>query len=185
MSTLKGSRTEANLAIAFAGEAQAATKYSYYASQARQEGHIEISNIFSETAANEHAHGKIWFKLLHNNEIPQTKTNLIDAAEGEHYERAEMYLNFAKEADEEGFTSIAALFRMVAQIEHRHELRFLGVHSDVENQALYQNESEVYWICINCGYVCHAKKAPAICPVCAHPQGFFRQTNEELPPKCD
>ena len=116
MPELKGSRTEANLAAAFAGESQASIKYAYYAAQARKEGHIEVSDIFSETAANEHAHGKIWFKLLHDGQVPGTEVNLMDAAQSEHYERSEMYVGFAREAEEEGFTHIAALFRMVAQI---------------------------------------------------------------------
>lgn len=182
MPELKGSRTEANLAAAFAGESQASIKYAYYAAQARKEGHIEVSDIFSETAANEHAHGKIWFKLLHDGQVPGTEVNLMDAAQSEHYERSEMYVGFAREAEEEGFTHIAALFRMVAQIEHRHELRFLGFHTDLEEDALYQKETDISWICMNCGYVCFGKNAPKVCPVCAHPQGFFRETNEQTPP---
>ena len=187
MPELKGSRTEANLAAAFAGESQASIKYAYYAAQARKEGHIEVSDIFSETAANEHAHGKIWFKLLHDGQVPGTEVNLMDAAQSEHYERSEMYIGFAREAEEEGFTHIAALFRMVAQIEHRHELRFLGFHTDLEEDALYQKERDISWICGASAVMSVSAKMLPKSARSAHTRRAFsaRQTSRPRPPGID
>ncbi len=170
---LKGSRTEANLMAAFAGETQARSKYTFYAAKAKQEGYEQMASIFLETAENEKEHAKIWFKLLKNG-IGTTAENLKDAAAGEHYEWDEMYQKFEKEAEEEGFTHIASLFHAVGQIERHHEERYLTLLSNLENQRVFQKLEIVTWICSNCGHLVIGKSAPEVCPVCAHPQGFFR-----------
>lgn len=168
---LKGSKTEANLLAAFAGESQARNKYTYFASKAKKDGYVQISKIFEETANNEKEHAKIWFKLL--NGIGSTPENLKAAAEGENYEWTDMYATFAKEAKEEGFDTIAKLFEMVGEIEKEHEQRYLKLLSNVENGLVFSKEGDTIWQCSNCGHVVVGKKAPQVCPVCAHPQAYF------------
>ncbi|HIV68570.1 MAG TPA: rubrerythrin family protein [Candidatus Butyricicoccus stercorigallinarum] len=170
---LKGSKTEANLAAAFAGESQARNKYTYYASKAKKEGYEQIAALFLETAENEKEHAKIWFKLLHDGEVPDTIANLKDAAAGENYEWTDMYATFAKEAREEGFDQIAFLFEQVAAIEKEHEERYLKLLSNIENGLVFSREGEAIWKCRNCGHIVVGKQAPEICPVCAHPQAYF------------
>lgn len=171
---LKGSKTEANLAAAFAGESQARNKYTYFASKARKEGYVQIANLFEETAGNEKEHAKIWFKLLQEGgEIADTASNLKAAAAGEHYEWTDMYVNFAKDARAEGFTKIAALFEMVAAIEKHHEQRYLDLLKNVEDGVVFSRDGEQIWKCSNCGHIVIGKKAPAMCAVCAHPQAYF------------
>lgn len=170
---LKGSRTEANLMAAFAGESQARNKYTYYASKAKKEGYNEIAAVFEETANNEKEHAKIWFKLLHDGEVPGTLANLADAAAGENYEWTDMYAGFAATAKEEGFDRIAALFTMVGDIEKEHEARYREVAKLLEEGKLFARETEQVWICTNCGHIHIGTHAPAKCPVCDHPQGYF------------
>ena len=174
MSRLKGTKTEANLLTAFAGESQARNKYSYYASQAKKEGYVQIAAIFEETAANEKEHAKIWFKLLHDGGIPTTSANLLDAAEGENYEWTDMYFNMAKDAKEEGFTKIAALFEMVAKIEAEHEARYRKLLANIEDGIVFSRDNDMVWQCSNCGHIIVGKKAPELCPVCAHPKSYFQ-----------
>ena len=173
MSNLKGTKTEANLMTAFAGESQARNKYSYYASKAKDEGYVQIAQLFEETANNEKAHAKIWFKLLHDGGIPDTAHNLLDAAEGERYEWTDMYATFAKEAKEEGFNKIAYLFEAVGRIEKEHEERFRTLLANVEGNTVFIKGEKVIWQCANCGHIHIGEKAPEICPVCDHPQAFF------------
>lgn len=170
---LKGSRTEANLMAAFAGESQARNKYTYYASKAKKEGYNEIAAVFEETANNEKEHAKIWFKLLHDGEVPGTLANLADAAAGENYEWTDMYAGFAATAKEEGFDRIAALFTMVGDIEKEHEARYREVAKLLEEGKLFARETEQVWICTNCGHIHIGTHAPVKCPVCDHPQGYF------------
>ncbi len=174
MAELKGSKTEKNLMEAFAGESMARNKYTYYASQARKDGFVQIANIFEETANNEKEHAKIWFKLLHNDEMPETAVNLLDAAQGENYEWTDMYARFAEEARAEGFTKIAALFDMVGKIEKEHEERYRKLLANVEGQLVFSRDGDMVWECSNCGHIVIGKKAPAMCPVCKHPQAFFQ-----------
>lgn len=169
---LKGTKTEANLMAAFAGESQARNKYTYYASKAKKDGFVQIAALFEETAANEKEHAKIWFKLLHDG-IPSTVENLKDAAAGENYEWTDMYATFAKEAKEEGFDKIAYLFEEVGKIEKEHEERFLKLIANVEGGLVFSKEQDVIWQCSNCGHVVIGKKAPEVCPVCVHPQSYF------------
>jgi rubrerythrin len=171
---LKGSKTEKNLMAAFAGESQAHTKYLYYASKAKKDGYVQMANLFEETALNEKEHAKIWFKLLHEGEVPDTMTNLKDAASGENYEWTDMYANFAKEAREEGFTKIAALFELVAKIEKEHEERYRKLLKNIEDGVVFSKENDAVWQCANCGHIIIGKKAPKICPVCDHPQSYFQ-----------
>ena len=171
---LKGSKTEANLMTAFAGESQAHTKYMYYASAAKKEGYEQIAALFLETALNEKEHAKIWFKLLHDGAVPDTATNLDDAAAGENYEWTDMYATFAKEAAEEGFTKIAYLFEAVGKIEKEHEERYRALLKNVEEQKVFIKEDVVIWQCANCGHIHVGKNAPAICPVCSHPKAYFQ-----------
>jgi len=173
MSGLKGSRTEANLMAAFAGESQARNKYTYYASKAKKDGYEQIANLFLQTADNEKEHAKIWFKLLHDG-IQDTMTNLKDAASGEHYEWTDMYAGFAKTAKEEGFNHIAFLFEEVAKIEKEHEERYLALLSNVEEQKVFKKDEKVVWQCANCGHIHEGTDAPGICPVCDHPQAYFQ-----------
>ena len=168
----EGSKTQANLLTAFSGESQARNKYTFYASQAKKEGYEQIANIFTETANNEKAHAKIWFKLLHDG-IPSTAENLKDAAAGEKYEWTEMYAQFAKEAKEEGFAQLAALFTMVGQIEKEHEERYRALAENLKNSKVFAREEQQVWQCRNCGYTYIGKSAPLKCPVCAHPQSYF------------
>ena len=173
MAELKGSRTEANLMAAFAGESQARNKYSYYASKAKKDGFVQIGQIFEETANNEKEHAKIWFKLLHGGSIPGTMENLKDAAAGEKYEWTEMYAEFAAVAKEEGFDEISTLFSMVADIEKEHEERYNKLLKNIEDGVVFERSSEVVWKCGNCGHIVNGKNAPLVCPVCAHPQSYF------------
>ena len=170
---LKGSKTEQNLMAAFAGESQARNKYTYYASKAKKDGYEQIAAIFEETANNEKEHAKMWFKELHNGEVPSTIENLKDAAEGENYEWTDMYDSFAKTAEEEGFKAIAAKFRMVAAIEKEHEERYRKLLKNIDDELVFSKDEECIWVCRNCGHVVIGKKAPKVCPVCAHPQSYF------------
>lgn len=172
MSNLKGTKTEANLAAAFAGESQARTKYTFYASKAKKEGYVQISNLFTETANNEKEHAEIWFKLLHDG-VGDTASNLKDAAAGENYEWTDMYATFAKEAREEGFTKIANLFEMVGKIEKEHEERYLALLKNIEDGKVFEKNGVVVWKCSNCGHIHVAEKAPVVCPVCDHAQAYF------------
>lgn len=173
MKDLKGTKTEKNLMDAFAGESQARNKYSYYASKARKDGYEQIAAIFEETANNEKEHAKLWFKLLHGGEVPDTMANLRDAADGENYEWTDMYERMAAEADEEGFTAIAKRFRAVAAIERHHEERYRRLLQNIEEGIVFSRDGDCVWICRNCGHIVIGPKAPAACPVCAHPQSFF------------
>lgn len=170
---LKGSKTEQNLLTAFAGESQARNKYTYYASKAKKEGYNQIAAIFEETANNEKEHAKIWFKQLHNGEIPDTMTNLDDAAAGENYEWTDMYAGFAATAKEEGFTQLAYLFEAVGKIEKEHEERYRALKANIEQSKVFARETEQVWVCSNCGHVHIGTHAPEKCPVCDHPQGYF------------
>ena len=173
MVELKGTKTEANLKAAFAGESQAHTKYEYYASQAKKDGYVQISNIFSETSHNEKEHAKIWFKLLHGGSIQDTASNLKDAAEGENHEWTSMYPTFAKEAREEGFDEIAYLFDAVGAIEKEHEQRYRKLLSNVKAKKIFEKSGVSVWECRNCGHLSIGTKAPEVCPVCFHPQSYF------------
>lgn len=170
---LKGSRTEANLMAAYAGESQARTKYTIYAEKAKKDGYQQIGAIFSETAENERAHAEIWLKLLHNG-IPNTENALKDAAGGEHYEWSDMYPQFAEEARAEGFDHIAVLFDMVAKIEQEHEKRFQKLIGNLAQGLVFSKEGDTVWICRNCGHLVFGKGAPAVCPVCKHEQAYFQ-----------
>ena len=174
MSNLKGTKTEANLMAAFAGESQARNKYTYYASKAKKDGYVQIANIFEETAENEKEHAKIWFKLLHDGAIPDTMTNLKDAAEGENYEWTDMYAQFAKEAREEGFEDIAVLFDEVGKIEKEHEERYRKLIANIEGGLVFSRDGDCIWQCSNCGHIVVGQKAPEVCPVCKHPQAYFQ-----------
>lgn len=175
MAELKGSKTEENLLTAFAGECQARNKYTYYASRAKKEGLYQIARFFEETAGNEQEHAELWFKELHDGVIPETSQNLIDAAEGEHYEWTEMYAEFAQTARTEGFGRIAALFDGVAKIEKEHEERYKKLLANLKDGSLYKDGEKVFWICTNCGHIHFSDSAPGKCPVCAHPQGYFER----------
>lgn len=172
MPELKGSRTEANLLAAFAGESQARNKYDYFASKARKEGYEQIAAFFEETAGNEKEHAKLWYKLAHG--IGTTEENLVTAAEGENYEWTEMYKEFAKVADEEGFTEIARLFRGVAAIEKHHEERYRALLDNVKQEKVFKKDAEMLWICRNCGHIYTGREAPNTCPVCDHPKAYFQ-----------
>ncbi|MBQ9977070.1 MAG: rubrerythrin family protein [Clostridia bacterium] len=171
MMNLKGTKTEANLRAAFAGESQARNKYTYFASVAKKEGYEQIAALFQKTADNEKEHAKMWFKEL--GELSNTAENLKAAAAGENYEWTDMYATFAKEADEEGFTALAEKFRMVAAIEKSHEERYLRLLNNVEMQKVFEKAGETMWECRNCGHLVVGKKAPEVCPVCAHPKSYF------------
>ncbi len=174
MKDLKGTRTEQNLMTAFAGESQARNKYTYFASKARKEGYVQIARIFEETADNEKEHAKLWFKLLEGGSVKDTASNLKAAAEGENFEWTDMYAGFAKEAREEGFDEIAALFEGVGAIEKEHEERYRRLLERVEGEAVFSRDGDAIWQCSNCGHICVGKKAPEVCPVCAHPQAYFQ-----------
>ena len=174
---LKGTKTEKNLQAAFAGESQARNKYTYYASQAKKEGFEQISAIFTETANNEKEHAKIWFKLL-NGGIGNTVENLKDAAAGENYEWTDMYEGFAKTAEKEGFTELAAKFRAVGAIEKHHEERYRALLKNIETAQVFEKSEVKVWECRNCGHIVVGTKAPQVCPVCAHPQSYF-EVHEE------
>ena len=170
---LKGSKTEKNLMEAFAGESQARNKYTYFASKAKKEGYEQIAAIFEETALNEKEHAKIWFKLLHDGEVPSTIENLKAAAEGENFEFTDMYARMAKEAKEEGFDKIAFLFEAVGKIEREHEQRYLKLLENIEDGIVFSRDDERIWKCRNCGHIVIGKYAPEVCPVCNHPQSYF------------
>ena len=174
MKSLKGTKTEANLAAAYAGESEARNKYTYYASKAKKDGYVQIGELFEATANNEKENAKIWFKLLHGGAVPETEENLRDAAAGEHYEWTEMYPKFAEEAREEGFPEIAALFDMVADIEKEHEARYKKLLENIEGKLVFTREGDAIWECGNCGQIVVGPSAPEICPVCAHPKSYFR-----------
>lgn len=178
MADLKGTKTEANLQAAFAGESQARNKYTYFASKAKKEGYNQIANLFLETAENEKEHAKLWFKELHGGEVPTTAENLKSAAEGENYEWTDMYAGFAKTAREEGFTRIAILFEGVAKIEKHHEERYLKLLENVKGDLVFSKDGDTVWKCANCGHIVVGKKAPQLCPVCAHPQSYFEVNAE-------
>lgn len=170
---LKGSKTEKNLWEAFAGESQARTKYTFFASKAKKEGFEQISAIFTETADNEKEHAKLWYKLLHEGQIPSTEENLVTAANGENYEWTDMYDKFARDAREEGFERIAILFEGVAKIEKEHEERYKKLLDNLKDDEVFKKGSIVIWKCRNCGHIVIGTEAPAVCPVCEHPQAFF------------
>ncbi len=168
---LKGTKTEANLWTAFAGEAQARNKYTYWAAQAKKEGLQQMAGIFEETANDEKEHAKMIFKLLGG--ITTMADHLEQAAAGENYEWTEMYKEFAQVADEEGFAHIATILREIAEVEEEHEKRFLALLSNLENDRVFKRDEVVKWHCRNCGYVHEGQEAPAVCPACAHPQAFY------------
>lgn len=174
MKDLKGSRTEENLKAAFAGEAMAFTKYLYYASKAKKDGYVQISNYFEETAGNEKEHAKLWFKALHDG-MPDTPENLKDAIAGEYYEWTDMYKEFAEIAEEEGFHDIAAQMRGVADIESHHEDRYRDLLENIEKGRVFLNEEKTVWLCLNCGHIEEGEEAPEVCPVCDHPQSYFKR----------
>ena len=173
---LKGSQTEKNLAFAFAGESQARNKYDYFASAAKKEGYEQIAELFLKTADNEKEHAKLWFKAL--GELGDTAANLAAAAAGENYEWTDMYDKFAKDAEEEGFKQLAYQFRAVAAIEKAHEERYRALLANVEMQKVFEKGEMTMWECRNCGHLVMGLKAPAVCPVCAHPQSFFEVRKE-------
>ncbi len=170
---LKGSKTEQNLMKAFAGESQARNKYTYFASKAKKDGYEQIAAIFEETANNEKEHAKMWFKELNGGSIPSTVDNLKAAADGENYEWTDMYEEFAKTAEEEGFKELAIKFRQVGAIEKHHEERYRKLLKNIDDEVVFSSDDEKIWICRNCGHVVIGKKAPMVCPVCAHPQSYF------------
>ena len=186
MSNLKGTKTEANLMHAFAGESMARNKYTYYAAKAKEEGYEQIANIFLETARNEMEHAKLWFKFLHEGEIADTMTNLRDAAAGENDEWTDMYATFAQQAREEGFNRIAALFEMVGKIEKHHEERYLQLLKNLEEGQVFEREEEVAWVCQECGHIHYGKKAPKMCPyvhTINHTLKFVQKTTNKKEPK--
>ncbi|MGQ9678436.1 MAG: rubrerythrin [bacterium] len=186
---LKGSKTEKNILTAFAGESQARNRYTYFASKARDEGYMQIAQIFEETANQEKEHAKRLFKLLEGGAVEitgsfpagvigSTVENLKEAAGGEHYEWSEMYPTFAQVAEEEGFSNIAAIFRAIAVAEKQHEKRYLALRANIENSRVFRRDKPVVWRCINCGYIHEGTEAPETCPSCAHPQGWFELLGE-------
>lgn len=175
---LKGSKTEANLMTAFAGESQARNKYTYFASKARKDGYEQIAEIFEETANNEREHAKMWFKELNGGVIPSTIDNLLAAAEGENYEWTDMYKEFAETARSEGFTRIAFLFEEVAKIEKEHENRYRKLLTNINDGLVFSRDGDKIWQCRNCGHIVIGKDAPSVCPVCAHPQSYFEIKKE-------
>ena len=175
---LKGSKTESNLLAAFAGESQARNKYTYFASKAKKDGYEQIAAIFEETANNEKEHAKMWFKELNGGSVPETTENLKAAAEGENYEWTDMYDEFARVAEEEGFLDIAKKFRGVAEIEKHHEERFKKLLKNIEDEVVFSKDEDTIWVCRNCGHVVIGKKAPNVCPVCNHPQSYFEVKSE-------
>ena len=168
-----GTKTEQNLRTAFSGESEARNKYTYYASKAKKDGYEQIAELFTETANNEKEHAKIWFKLLHDGNVPDTIANLKDAAEGENYEWTDMYKSFAEDAKAEGFDHIAFLFEQVALIEKEHEERYRKLLANIEEGIVFSRDGDMVWICRNCGHIHVGKNAPEVCPVCAHPKSYF------------
>ena len=173
MPNLKGTKTEANLMEAFAGESQARNKYTYFASKARKDGYEQIAAFFEETAGNEKEHAKLWFKLLCDGDIPGTAENLKAAAAGENGEWTDMYKRMAAEAREEGFNDIAFLFESVGAIEKEHEERYLKLLKNIEDGTIFAKKEKSVWICRNCGHIVDSTTAPNKCPVCNHPQAYF------------
>lgn len=171
---LKGTKTEENLMAAFVGESQARNKYTYFASKAKKDGYVQIAQIFEETANNEKEHAKLWYKLLNGGSVSDTVTNLEEAAAGENYEWTDMYAGFAKEAREEGFNDIAELFEGVAKIEKEHEERYKKLLANIKGGVVFSKDGDVIWECANCGHIHIGKKAPEVCPVCSHPQSYFK-----------
>ena len=171
----ESSQTKKNLEFAFAGESQAHTKYQYFASQAKKEGYVQIQEIFLETSRNEKEHAKLWFKYLHDGAVPDTLANLKAAAAGENEEWTSMYAGFAETAKEEGFTEIAAKFKLVGAIEKAHEERYLKLAERVEKGEVFEREGVKVWKCINCGHLHVGAKAPKVCPTCNHPQSYFEE----------
>ena len=169
------SQTKKNLEFAFAGESQATNKYAYFASKAKKEGYVQISDIFMETSGNEREHAKLWFKYLHGGDVPTTAENLAAAAAGENEEWTSMYAGFAETAKEEGFTEIAAKFKMVGAIEKAHEERYLKLLARLEAGEVFEREGVKVWKCLNCGHLHVGEKAPKVCPVCMHPQSYFEE----------
>ena len=177
---LKGTKTEQNLMAAFAGESQAHTKYLYYASKAKKDGYEQIAELFTETALNEKEHAKLWFKFLHEGDIPTTTTNLADAAAGENYEWTDMYNAMAKQAIEDGFPELAVKFRGVGAIEKRHEERYRKLLQNIEEGIVFSKDGDRIWQCRNCGHIHIGKSAPEVCPVCNHPKSFFQVAAENF-----
>ncbi len=171
----ESSQTKKNLEEAFAGESQATNKYAYYASRAKKDGFVQISQIFAETSGNEREHAKLWFKYLHDGAVPDTLTNLKDAAAGENYEWTSMYSEFARVAEEEGFKEIASKFKLVAAIEKAHEERYLKLVERIEKGEVFEREGVKVWKCLNCGHLHVGAKAPKVCPACNHPQSYFEE----------
>lgn len=174
MKNLDSTKTQANLISAFAGEAQSHIKYIFFANKARQDGYNEIAEIFEETAKNEQAHARLWFKYLHSNEIPPTSANLGESIDGEHFENSNMYPKYAEEARNEGFTEIARLFDLVGEIETQHEARFKKLLNDVQSSTVFSKNGDTVWVCMNCGNIVVGKTAPQTCPVCSEPQAYFK-----------
>lgn len=173
MGKLSGTKTEANLLEAFAGESQARNKYTYFASKAKKEGYVQIASIFEETANNEKEHAKIWYKLLHDG-VGSTIENLENAADGENYEWTDMYAKFAKDAKDEGFDEIAFLFEEVGRIEKEHEERYRKLLCNIKEDMVFSRDGDMIWQCANCGHIVIGKKAPEVCPVCDHPKAYFQ-----------
>ena len=171
----ESSQTKKNLEAAFAGESQATNKYAYYASKAKKDGYVQISNIFTETSGNEREHAKLWFKYLHDGAVPDTAANLADAAAGENYEWTDMYKGFAETAKEEGFDEIAAKFQMVGEIERHHEERYNKLLASVQAGDVFSREGVKVWKCLNCGHLHVGPEAPEVCPVCNHPRAYFEE----------
>jgi rubrerythrin len=178
MKDLKGSKTEANLWAAFAGESQARNKYTFYASKAKKDGYEQVGAFFEESAANEKEHAEIWFKILHDEKVPDTITNLKDGAAGEHDEWTSMYPGFAKIAKDEGFDRIAKLFEMVGEIEKHHEERYKKLLANIEGGIVFSRDGDTLWVCRNCGHIHVGKNAPELCPVCSHPKSYFELKKE-------
>ena len=170
-----GTQTEKNLLAAFAGESEARNKYTFFASKARKEGYEQIAALFLKTAENEKEHAKLWFKYLHGGEVPDTLTNIKDAAAGENYEWTDMYKGFAETAEAEGFAEIAAKFRMVGEVEKHHEERYNKLAERVEKGEVFAREGVKVWKCRNCGHLHVGAEAPAVCPVCNHPKAYFEE----------
>ena len=175
---LKGSKTEENLRNAFSGESMARNKYTYYAAKAKKEGYEQIASIFEETANNEKEHAKMWFKLLHDGDVPSTIDNLKDAINGENFEWTDMYSSYAKVAREEGFDNIAYLFEEVGKIEKEHEERYKKLLNNIEEGIVFSRDGDMVWQCRNCGHIVIGKKAPEVCPVCKHPKSYFEIKKE-------
>ena len=175
---LKESKTYENLKKAFAGESEARNKYTYFASKAKKDGYEQIASIFLETAENEKEHAKMWYKYLNGGDISDTLANLKMAADGENYEWTDMYLEFSKTAEEEGFTELARLFKAVGEIEKHHEERYRKLLKNIEDEVVFSKDGDSIWVCRNCGHIVVGKSAPKVCPVCAHPQSFFELKSE-------